>query len=261
MANKVSTFNGMVMSQRDYRERDLLVKILTRQAGPLMFLVRGAKRTKAKLAAAVLPFSYGSYLGVIHSDRLSLLTAANQVSQYQHLASDLTANAYATYLFELVDAAFSDGQPLGRWYSQVQASLRLMDRGLDQQILVNAMELQLLGQFGVQPTWDRCVICGRSDLPLNYSEENGGMLCSNHFNRDPYRIRLDKRTTGYVQLLATVDLTKVSSITVSDYIKRRLQRLIDTIYDHQVGLHLRSKNFINQMHTWDSQLKLGGQND
>lgn len=261
MANKVSTFNGLVMSQWDYRERDLLVKILTKQAGPLMFLVRGAKRPKAKWASAVLPFSHGSYLGVLNRDRLSLLTAANQVGQYQHIASDLTANAYATYLFELVDAAFADGQPLGRWFDQVQAAIELMERGLDPQIVVNILELQLLGQFGVQPTWDRCIVCGRSDLPLNYSEENGGMLCSNHFDRDPYRIRLDQRTTGYLQLLAGVDLTKVKSINVSDYIKRRLQRLIDTIYDHQVGLHLRSKTFINQMHTWDSQLKLSDRND
>lgn len=226
-----------------------------------MFLVRGAKRPKAKLAAAVLPFSHGSYLGVLHQQGLSLLTAANQVQQYQHITTDLTAYAYATYLFDLVDAAFDDGQPLGRWFKQVSSALSLMDQGMDPQIIVNVLELQLLGQFGVQPTWDRCVVCGRRDLPLNYSEESGGMLCANHFDRDPYRIRLDQRTTGYLQLLSTVDLTKVTSINVSDYIKQRLQKLIDTIYNNQVGLHLRSKTFIRQMESWDSQLKLSGRKD
>lgn len=261
MTTKVSRFDGLVMSQRDFRERDLLVKVLTSTAGPLMFLVRGAKRPKAKLAAAVLPFSHGSYLGVVHRQRLSLLTAADHFQQYQHIAANLTANAYATYLFDLVDAAFQDGQPLGRWFEQVSTALSLMDNELDPQIIVNILELQLLGQFGVQPTWDRCVICGRNDLPLNYSEENGGMLCANHFDRDPYRIRLDKRTTGYLQLLSRIDLTTVQSIDVSDYIKRRLQRLIDTIYSNQVGLHLKSKHFIDQMRGWDSQLKLSSHKD
>lgn len=261
MANQVSRFTGLVMSRRDFRERDLLVKFLTESRGPLMFLVRGAKRPRAKLAAAVLPFSHGSYLGVFHGQRLSLLTAANQVQQYQHITTDLAANAYATYLFELVDTAFDDGQPLGRWFTQVSSALSMMDQGMDPQIVVNVLELQLLGQFGVQPTWDRCVICGRSDLPLNYSEESGGMLCANHFDRDPYRIRLDRRTTGYLQLLSTVDLTKVKSVDVSDYIKQRLQKLIDTIYNNQVGLHLKSKNFIRQMNSWDSQLKLTGRKD
>ncbi|WP_295747534.1 DNA repair protein RecO [uncultured Limosilactobacillus sp.] len=261
MAKQVSRFTGLVMSRRDFRERDLLVKMLTASQGPLMFLVRGAKRPKAKLAATVLPFSHGSYLGVLHQRRLSLLTAANQVQQYQHITADLTANAYATYLFDLVDAAFYDGQPLGRWFNQVSSALSLMDQGMDPQIIVNVLELQLLSQFGVQPTWDRCVVCGRRDLPLNYSEENGGMLCANHFDRDPYRIRLDQRTTGYLQLLSTVDLTKVKAINVSDYIKQRLQKLIDTIYNNQVGLHLRSRTFIRQMDNWDSQLKLSGRKD
>lgn len=261
MAKEVSRFNGLIMSQRDYRERDLLVKILTDQNGPLMFLARGAKRPKAKMAAAVLPFAHGNYLGIVNPDRLSLLTSANQVTQFQHIAENLDANAYATYLLELVDAAFADGHSIGKWFDQVTAALKLMDQGLDPQIIVNVLEIQLLGQFGVQPTWDRCVICGRSDLPMDYSEDNGGMLCLNHYHLDPYRIHLDQRTTGYLQLLSTVDLTKVESINVSDYIKHRLRKLIDTIYNNQVGLHLKSKSFINQMHSWDARLKLNGNND
>lgn len=39
-------FNGIIMYRRDYRERDLLVKILTDRVGKTMFLVKNAKKKR-----------------------------------------------------------------------------------------------------------------------------------------------------------------------------------------------------------------------
>ena len=51
-----------------------------------------------------------------------------------------------------------------------------------------------------------------------------------------------------------IDLRQVNQINLSSVTKRGLQRVIDHIYDKQVGLKPRAKTFIEQMHAWQNTL-------
>lgn len=255
MSRITTDFRGIIMFRRDYRERDLLVKILTDKIGPAMFFVKGAKKRGFRLAADILPFTHGEYIGSLTDNGLSFINTASDTSQYRSIASDISKNAYATYILALVDSAFQDGQGIGGWFNQVAAALDLINSGLDEQVIANVIETQLLVRFGVAPTWDRCVICGRDDLPLDFSEQYGGMLCRNHWHLDERRLHLDQRTVYYLQRFSTLNLQKLNSIKINSTTKRRLQFVLDLLYDNEVGLNLKSKKFIRQMGQWEEKLK------
>ena len=255
MSRITTDFRGIIMFRRDYRERDLLVKILTDKIGPAMFFVKGAKKRGFRLAADILPFTHGEYIGSLTDNGLSFINTASDTSQYRSIASDISKNAYATYILALVDSAFQDGQGIGGWFNQVAAALDLINSGLDEQVIANVIETQLLVRFGVAPTWDRCVICGRDDLPLDFSEQYGGMLCRNHWHLDERRLHLDQRTVYYLQRFSTLNLQKLNSIKINSTTKRRLQFVLDSLYDNEVGLNLKSKKFIRQMGQWVEKLK------
>ena len=255
MSRIATDFRGIIMFRRDYRERDLLVKILTDKIGPAMFFVKGAKKRGFRLAADILPFTHGEYIGSLTDNGLSFINTASDTSQYRSIASDISKNAYATYILALVDSAFQDGQGIGGWFNQVAAALDLINSGLDEQVIANVIETQLLVRFGVAPTWDRCVICDRDDLPLDFSEQYGGMLCRNHWHLDERRLHLDQRTVYYLQRFSTLNLQKLNSIKINSTTKRRLQFVLDSLYDNEVGLNLKSKKFIRQMGQWEEKLK------
>ena len=255
MSRITTDFRGIIMFRRDYRERDLLVKILTDKIGPAMFFVKGAKKRGFRLAADILPFTHGEYIGSLTDNGLSFINTASDTSQYRSIASDISKNAYATYILALVDSAFQDGQGIRGWFNQVAAALDLINSGLDEQVIANVIETQLLVRFGVAPTWDRCVICGRDDLPLDFSEQYGGMLCRNHWHLDERRLHLDQRTVYYLQRFSTLNLQKLNSIKINSTTKRRLQFVLDSLYDNEVGLNLKSKKFIRQMGQWEEKLK------
>ncbi|MDM8259044.1 DNA repair protein RecO [Limosilactobacillus vaginalis] len=255
MSRITTDFRGIIMFRRDYRERDLLVKILTDKIGPAMFFVKGAKKRGFRLAADILPFTHGEYIGSLTDNGLSFINTASDTSQYRSIASDISKNAYATYILALVDSAFQDGQGIGDWFNQVAAALDLINSGLDEQVIANVIETQLLVRFGVAPTWDRCVICGRDDLPLDFSEQYGGMLCRNHWHLDERRLHLDQRTVYYLQRFSTLNLQRLNSIKINSTTKRRLQFVLDSLYDNEVGLNLKSKKFIRQMGQWEEKLK------
>ena len=255
MSRITTDLRGIIMFRRDYRERDLLVKILTDKIGPAMSFVKGAKKRGFRLAADILPFTHGEYIGSLTDNGLSIINTASDTSQYRSIASDISKNAYATYILALVDSAFQDGQGIGGWFNQVAAALDLINSGLDEQVIANVIETQLLVRFGVAPTWDRCVICGRDDLPLDFSEQYGGMLCRNHWHLDERRLHLDQRTVYYLQRFSTLNLQKLNSIKINSTTKRRLQFVLDSLYDNEVGLNLKSKKFIRQMGQWEEKLK------
>lgn len=244
---QLTDFTGVVMYSKPYRDRDLLVKYLTKEFGKKMFLIRGAKRPKFKMKAAILPFTYGVFTGSVVSDGLSYLNSTKDIKHFKNISADIVKNAYATYIFSLIDLAYQDGNVIPVVYNQVQLGLELIDKGIDAEIISNIFEVQLLAAFGVAPNWRDCVVCHRTDLPFDYSEEYGGLLCQSHWHLDPYRLRLDARTIYYLRLFSEINLTKINDIKVQKPTKQKIRQTLDQIYEHSVGVIPKSKRFLDQL--------------
>lgn len=248
-------FDGIIMYRRDYRERDLLVKILTAEYGKRMFMVKNAKKKGAIIAPDILPFTAGSYVGALDFDGLSFLNAARETEHFYKVSEDISKNAYITYILALIDSAFGDNVSIGNWYQNALTAMKQVDDGADEQIISNIIEVQLLPAFGVAPHWDDCVICNRTDLPMDYSSQYGGLLCQNHYHLDQHRYHLDQRTVYYLRQFSVLKLDRVATINVRDETKTKLRAVLDQLYEENVGLHLKSKHFIDQMSSWADKLK------
>ncbi|WP_098824840.1 DNA repair protein RecO [Secundilactobacillus silagincola] len=250
MAGQLMNFHGIVMYQKAYRERDMLIKFFTEEAGKRMFFIRGAKKRGFKMTADLLPFTYGVYAGDIREPGLSFINAAKDTENFTNIAQDISKNAYATYMMSLLDMAIPDNQPLGGWYQRLFHGLSLINDGLDEAIITNIFEVQMMSLFGVEPNLRQCVICGRTDLPFDYSESYGGLLCQAHWHLDPNRLDLDQRTIYYLRQFSAVDLTKLKTISVHEETKQHLRRALDMIYSDTIGVYPKAKRFLDQMMKW-----------
>ena len=254
MVRQTETFEGLVMSRQNYRESDMLVKILTDRFGKKMFLLNRARKPGFTLGAGILPFTHADYIGEVRESGLSYLSAIKNATQYRQISDDITLNAYAAYIFGLIDLAFPDGRPVGFWFNQIKQALYLIDSGLDPQIIANVIEVQMLKEYGVEPNRRGCVIDGRADLPLDFSESYGGLLCQNHWDKDPHRLHASPRAIFYLRRFSTLDLNKVERINVKLDTKAELRRILDVIYTDMVGVTPKAKRFLDQMHQWQDRL-------
>ena len=254
MVRQTETFEGLVMSRQNYRESDMLVKILTDRFGKKMFLLNRARKPGFTLGAGILPFTHADYIGEVRESGLSYLSAIKNATQYRQISDDITLNAYAAYIFGLIDLAFPDGRPGGFCFNQIKQALYLIDSGLDPQIIANVIEVQMLKEYGVEPNWRGCVIDGRADLPLDFSESYGGLLCQNHWDKDPHRLHASPRAIFYLRRFSTLDLNKVERINVKPDTKAELRRILDVIYTDMVGVTPKAKRFLDQMHQWQDRL-------
>lgn len=251
-----TSFHGILMYRKDYKENDMLIKFFTAEYGKKMFFVRGAKKKTFKMTSDILPFTYGEYTGNINDDGLSYILNASDTNHFKNITNDIFYNAYVTYIISLIDVAFPDAIKQIKWFNNLFYAQQHIENGLDAEIITNLIELQLLPEFGVAQNFNNCVICGKDNLQLVYSEAYGGLLCQNHFDLDKYRISLSTDALFYLKVLSETNISDIEKIYVNKNTKKVLRQVIDKIYDNSVGIKLKSKKFIDQMDLWSSKLKM-----
>ena len=125
-----------------------------------------------------------------------------------------------------------------------------MEEGLDYEILTNIFEIQVLDRFGVRLNFHECVFCHRVGLPFDFSFKFSGLLCPNHYAEDERRSHLDPNVPYLLDRFQGLSFEELISISVKDDMKRKLRYFIDDLYDNYVGIHLKSKKFIDNLNSW-----------
>lgn len=249
MAENLET-EGIVLFARDYREKDKLVKIFTERYGKVMFFVRNIRQQNHELAPAIIPLTRAHFVGAIRQEGLSFLNSVKERTPYPALHQDLYLHAYATYLAGLVDAAIEDHEYDPALYGFLREALGALETGLDAEVVTNIFELQILHRFGVAFHWSSCAVCGETQGRFDFSERYHGVLCERHFSQDGQRLHAAPKAVHFARIFAQAHYTQIESIAVQRETKDEIRQLIDTLYERFVGIHLKSKKFIDSMHDW-----------
>ena len=97
-------FDGIVLMRQTYREKDMLVKILTRDHGKLMFFLRNAQQSNHPLTAATQVFTRATFLGHIHQNGFSFLKDSHDIKPATIALNDVKAQAVLAYLTQSLQA-------------------------------------------------------------------------------------------------------------------------------------------------------------
>ncbi|MGV3323693.1 DNA repair protein RecO [Streptococcus hyovaginalis] len=251
MINKVS--QGIVLYNRDYRESDKLVKIFTETDGKRMFFVKHAR--KSKLTSVIQPLTMAEFLVKINDSGLSYIDDYREVTSPKHITDDLFKLAYATYIMALTDAAIPDNQPDSALFAFLEKVLSLIEEGLDYEVLTLIFEVQLLHRFGVSLNFHECVFCHRVGLPFDFSFRYAGILCPDHYHEDERRLRLDPNVLYLIDRFHSLSFQDLKHISIKSEMTRKLRDFVDILYEEYVGLHLKSKKFIDDLGKWGDVMK------
>lgn len=247
--------NGIILFQRNYRERDKLVKIFTESAGKKMFFVKNANKKNSPLLAAVQPFTQATYIAELKEEGLSFLNGVKDIVPFKTIQLDIFISAYATYILNLVDVAIEDHSYDPALFGFTKQALTLLDEGSDPEIITNIFEIQLLQRFGLSFNFESCGICQETNAKFDFSHAYNGLLCEKHWHMDERRSHFSPTAIHFIRLFNQISLSQIKTIDVSDKTKEELRRTIDELYDEYVGIHLKSKTFIDKMKSWENLLK------
>ncbi|MGT2907903.1 DNA repair protein RecO [Streptococcus dentiloxodontae] len=244
---------GIVIFNRNYRENDKLVKIFTEQAGKRMFFVRGGSHSR--LTLAIQPLTMANFMMTINDEGLSFIEDYSFAETFQKINADIFKLSYASYLLALADAALADNTTDAQLFVFLTKTLELMEEGLDYEVLANIFEIQILDRFGVRLNFHECSRCHRIGLPFDFSYKHSGLLCPQHYYEDENRSHLDPNVLYLLDRFQGLSFEELRSISVGSDMKKKLRRFIDELYDNYVGIHLRSKKFIDDLDKWGDVMK------
>ena len=246
MKNVVES-KGIILFTKDYKEKDKLVKIFTESSGKLMFFVKGAHRKNNPLTPAIMPYTKATYMGRFNEEGLSFLNGAKYVSPYLVIQKDIFIAAYATYLLNLCDAAIEDRVYDPNLYTFLEQALDHLEDGKDPEIITNIFEIQILQRFGTAFNWHSCQICSETRGKFDFSSKYHGILCERHFSEDRRRYGADPLAIHLIRQFSQISYQDIQSIKLKKETKQLIRQIIDQLYEEYVGIHLKSKKFIEQM--------------
>lgn len=256
MSNSSGESKGLVLFARNHREKDKLVKIFTEKYGKLMFFVKNANRPNNSITAAIQPFTEALYVGEFRIDGLSFLNDSKETTSYTLIQQDIFVSAYATYMLNLADVAIEDRVYDPALYGFLRQALTYLNEGLDPEIITNIFEIQLLSRFGFSFNWEKCGVCGETQGAFDFSSQYSGVLCQKHWQLDERRYHGSPRAIHFMRLFASISLDQIKSIELKEETKVDIRQTIDMIYEEFVGIHLKSKKFIDEMKDWEKTMTI-----
>lgn len=242
---------GIVIRSMDYGEGNKIITLCTESHGKVGVLARGAKKVKSRHAALTQPFTYGEYVFFRQNGGLGTLNSGEIIESHFSLREDLFLAAYASYVCELLDRTLQDEEVGSFWFTQLKACLDALASGKDPQIVVHLFEMKMLQAAGYGPSFASCIACGRTDESLYVSPRLGGKLCSGCRHQDPAAMKVTPGTYKLLSLFEKMDLRRLGNANVKDGTKQELKTVMRAFMDMQLGLKLKSRNFLDQLDKYE----------
>ena len=241
---------GIVIRRTDYGENNKIITIFTRELGKVGVMARGANKPNSRLASVTQLFYYGYFL-IQKSSGLGSLSQGESVDSFRHIREDIMCTAYASYIVELLDKGTEDRKPNPYLFELLYQTLHCINEGFDPEVLKAIFEMKMLSVFGVPPVLDCCVNCRKTEGEFSFSIREGGYLCHRCKQIDPYQLEISASTVKLLRLFYYFDLSRLGNISLKEETKQELNKVIDAYYDNYLGLSLKSKKFLQQMHKLD----------
>lgn len=239
-------WEGIVLKARAYGESNKIVTLMTREAGKVACMARGAKKPTSRLAGVTQVFMHASFL-VQRTSGMGTLQQGEHYNSMRHIQTDIMATAYASYVVELVDRLVEEGAAEPYAFEVLLQALNAIEEGYDPEAIALFVDWKMLPYAGVQPVLHACAGCAAVDGEFAFSFTQGGFLCHRCFSLDPYIIRLTPTQLKLIRMFYTVAIDQVGKLELKPQTKQFIKKIVTTIYEEQTGIRLKSRAFIEQL--------------
>lgn len=178
----IVTSRSVVLQTYRYSDTSKILRLLTRDRGPVSVIARGALRPRSRLSGVLEPFAEGMATFYLKANRdLHTLSGFDLLRERQALGADLARFAGASVLCELV-MRLAPGEPDAALFDVLVDALdTLIEAPATRVRAVAASRIwRLVALLGFAPTVAVCIECGRTpepERPARFDLAGGGLRC------------------------------------------------------------------------------------
>ena len=238
----IENVEGIILNTRNYNDTSKILDIFTKKYGVIGVIAKGCKSLKSNLRSVTDKLTYATFTIYYKKDKLSILTEASVINNFNNIKKDIEKISYASYLLDLTNQVYKQSNS-NDLYNLLISTLNKLNEGFNPLVITNILELKYLDYLGIMPNLDGCIVCGSKNV-ITLSSDKGGYLCKNCRVDEP--ISSDK-AIKLVRMYYYVDIDKISKLDLSKDVINEVNNFIDDYYDRYTGLYLKSKNFLKNL--------------
>lgn len=237
------TTRSIVLQTYRYSDTSKILRLMTREHGPLSALARGALRPKSRFGGLLEPFAEGDATFYLKEGRdLHTLSSFELHRARRDLAHDLGRLSGASVAAELVMRLAPEHRD-DRLYGGLHASLDAISDVPDEAVAATVLSCvwQLVATLGFEPELTGCLECGRpigNEEGTRFDFAAGGVRCG---GCSPHGRSLDAAALASLRALAT-------GVPTVESHGPQIELLTDFINYHMTeGARLRSLPFLAEL--------------
>lgn len=207
---------GIVIKEIRFKDTSKILTIYTRNNGKISAMAKGAYKAKSQLMAGTQLFSHNEYQ--FNKGRsFYYINQADIIESFYSVRENINRVMYGSYILELVDLSTMAEEDNENLFLLLEKGLGVLSK-LDENFLefILAYELKYISFLGYRPALDRCVVCNKSNFNnFKFSIEQGGIICSECFHKEPYCEYMDWDMYKAMRTLLYKPLDEVNSLKFS----------------------------------------------
>lgn len=223
---------GFVIRSLEYGETSKIISALTREAGKISLIAKGARRADSRFGAALELLTLSEFV-YYHREGLKTLSQAAVLETFPELQGDYDRLATALRCTRLVGRILEEDHAEERVFTLFQSLLAALSREDELEVFELAFQLKLLGCLGWAPQLDHCAICGKRPGQSWFSLEKGGLLCGRCRSGDPSQeIPVERGAVRELYMALQLPFHKVKRLRLSPEAAAAGKRLIEDFVAH-----------------------------
>lgn len=244
---------GIVLRTIDYSESDRIVSFITKEAGKITGIAKGARKSRKRFANALEPFTC---LSIVFSQKkggkMAFIEETAIVDHYPGIRSDLEKSLAAAYFMDLTDQFILEGKRHPDLFYLINRFLGILENEKYTDNMVRFFELRFLRLAGYEPILDRCSICNtplQASLPYSFSPSAGGIrchTCHEHLGVTD-GIPVSVGTIRTLLLGKDSEPALMNRILMTEQCAQECRRLLSRFIRYLLGKDLKSLNVLNDV--------------
>ncbi|MBE7082404.1 MAG: DNA repair protein RecO [Clostridiales bacterium] len=169
---------AIVVSSKDYKEKDKLVTLFTLEQGLVNVLFKSVKNSNAKLKSAKELFSFGDFIyaqGVFNT-----VTSAEIISTFYDITKNIHSYYAACNILTIIKTILPQGETSPQLFVQTLKCLQMLEENqINHTLILNKFLISVFEGFGYKFDLNACNNCGVKFLGQRYMNlRYGDITCA-----------------------------------------------------------------------------------
>lgn len=171
---------AIVISSKDYKEKDKLITLFSVEKGKINAIVKGVKNPNAKLKFCKELFCFGEYV-LTHGKAGDIVVSCELIENFDNIIKNPDKYFEACYIVSALKNAIQYNEQNLELFIELINALKTLNthEKLNKNIVASKFIVDILSAIGYKLTLNKCAVCGSDFYGKKYLiVETGEIVCS-----------------------------------------------------------------------------------